>query len=90
MSEAVGEGETPLEGTKAHGRIEPHPLLAVKEATDFRGVYCPEGERGGVGQSADAAVRANAKRVGLVERPNPGRGRGNLRRAKSQERYRLK
>jgi hypothetical protein len=49
-SEAVGEGESPLEGTKAQGRIEPHPLLAAKEATDFRGVYCPGGERGGIGR----------------------------------------
>jgi hypothetical protein len=49
-SEAIGEGEPPLEGTKAQGRIEPHPLLAAKEATDFRGVYCPGGERGGIGQ----------------------------------------
>jgi len=34
-SEAVGEGESPLEGTKAQGRIEPHPLLAAKRPRTF-------------------------------------------------------
>jgi hypothetical protein len=34
-SEAVGEGESPLEGTQAQGRIEPHPLLAAKRPRTF-------------------------------------------------------
>jgi hypothetical protein len=43
---AVAAGGTPLEGTKAQGRLGPHSGACVGAATDFRGGQSPEGGRG--------------------------------------------
>jgi hypothetical protein len=75
-SEAVGEGESPLEGTQAQGRIEPHPLLAAKRPRTFAECIAREASeavstRSGRGRSS----QRHAGRVGRETEPRTRKGK---------------